>query len=86
MKFILLFFLLLPPLLAADTLRFSLQQDDGQAHFNYRFSVAGQAQHVGGIRHVEHQRIVAEHRQAVPAKCRHQDWRLPTDRRVSSWP
>ena len=44
MKFILLFFLLLPPLLAADTLRFSLQQDDGQAHFNYHFSVAGQAQ------------------------------------------
>ncbi|PKM17640.1 MAG: hypothetical protein CVV11_16105 [Gammaproteobacteria bacterium HGW-Gammaproteobacteria-15] len=44
MKFILLFFLLLPPLLAADTLRFSLQQDDGQAHFNYHFSAAGQAQ------------------------------------------
>lgn len=44
MKFILLFFLLLPSLLAADTLRFSLQQDNGQAHFNYHFRVAGQAQ------------------------------------------
>lgn len=44
MKFILLFFLLLAPLLAADTLRFSLQQDSGQANFNYRFSAAGQAQ------------------------------------------
>lgn len=44
MKFTLLFFLLLPPLLAADTLRFSRQQDDSQTHFHYNFSVAGQPQ------------------------------------------
>lgn len=44
MKFILLFSLLLPPLLAADTLRFSLQQDNGKAQFSYSFNVAGQPQ------------------------------------------
>lgn len=44
MKLILLFFLLLPPQLAANTLRFALQQDDSLAHFNYRFDVAGQTQ------------------------------------------
>lgn len=44
MKFILILFLLLPPLLAADTLEFSLLQDNGQAQFNYHFNVAGQPQ------------------------------------------